>query len=175
MIADILESVARKLPGYSTLSIRLNPVADSEFVVAIERFARIKEARVELAKPNPSWTDHRNALMNLADESEAGTADLGMKAKPRGSLSKDRGLVRIIKRLATQAISPFRTVRLVGIRVGEKSDTTITLSNHQEHRRVPIKLDLNGHVQDGDINGRMADLLDARAEARKELQPDPEA
>jgi hypothetical protein len=174
MIADVLQYIGRKLPGYPTLTISLNPVADGEFVAEIERFSRIKEASVQVAKPNQSWTDHRNSLMHLADESEAGAASLAMNAPPRGTLSKDRGIVGIIKQLAAEAISPFKAVRVTGVRVGENSDTTITLSKHQEHRRMPVRLDLNGHVEDADINGRMTDLLEERAEAKRESQAELE-
>ncbi len=161
-IADILEASGRRVRGWSTLNVELNPVPDAGFIPAILRFERIQEAMIQVARPNQDWTDHRNKLMSLADESEARVAEVTMKAPPRESLSKGRGIVGIIRQLASAAASPFQGARVKGLRPGEKAPSTVSLSRHQENVRVPVKLDDCGHVIDRDINGKMVDFLDSR-------------
>jgi hypothetical protein len=160
-IAEVLEASGRRVRGWESLNVELNPIPDAGFVRAIDRFERIQEASIQVARPNLDWTDHRNQLMAIADESDARTAELVMKAPPKESLAKRRGIVGIIRDLSTVALSPFKGARVRGFRPGEKAPTAVTLARHTEHARIPVALDATGHVQDRDINSKLAEFLAA--------------
>ena len=165
-IAELFETVARKKEEWETLALELNPVADVEFVRAIERFERIQLASLKVARPNPDWTDYYSDFTHLAEDSDARLIEVQLTAQPRDSLSKNQGIVRYLKELAGATRAVMKGARVKGIRTGEKAPTTISLSHYIEHQRVSVKLTADGHVQDADIESKMIEFLDARQQRR---------
>ncbi len=161
-IAEVLESVARRKNEWSSLALELNPVADVEFVRAIERFDRIQLASIKVARPNQDWNDYYNDFTHLADESDARLVEIQLTAQPRNSLSKDYGIVHYLKELAAAPLAVMKGAHIKGVRHGEKAPTTISLSHYIEHQRVSVRITDDGHVQSGDIDRKMIEYLNAR-------------
>jgi hypothetical protein len=166
-VSHVLEELARRTKQFKTLALELNPVADVEFVKAIDRFERIRVASLRVARPNMDWTDHYNNLTAVASDSEARTVEVSLTANRGGSLSTRHGIVHFIRDLATQSLSMLKGARLVGVRKGESAETAISLSHHIEHQKINVKMTEDGHVDDDDIKGKMTKYLAARTEGSK--------
>ncbi len=93
------------------LVIDLNPVTAESFNEELEQFDRIRQASVTVARPNYDWTENANTLTTYAAESDGQTAELEISAPRGGSLAKERGIVRDIKKLVQHAIGPLKKVK----------------------------------------------------------------
>jgi len=162
-LAAVIEETARQDTRFQSLTVELNPVADEEFVRAIDRFKRIRVASLRVARPNPDWTDYYNHLTALANESDARTVEVTLNGERGDSLPLNKRVVGIIKDLVAAATPILKGASLSGMRRGEAAETTISLANHIEHQRVSVRLTDDGHVRDDDIRARMQDYLDSRS------------
>lgn len=122
------------------LVIDLNPVAAESFLEEMERFERIRQAAVTLARPNFNWTDNASELSGYAAESNASTVEVLMSAPRSESLDKTSGIVADIRQLVRDRISAIKNLRVTGTRSGEPKETSMSLKRHQEKRAFPVPL-----------------------------------
>jgi hypothetical protein len=79
-LASVITNSLSESETWRGLNVELNPVADEEFVKAIEKFRRIRLASLRVARPNPGWTDHVNNLTEMAGESDAKDVEVALSA-----------------------------------------------------------------------------------------------
>lgn len=172
VMAQCLSHLGRELGAQPDLVVDLNPVPTEDFISELERFERVRQASVVLSRPNYDWTDNADQLSGYADESGAGTVELGMNA-PRGqSLSTRQGIISDIKRLVAKPIGPLKNVRITGRRTGDSRETTVSLERHQEKRYVAIPDGQSALATRDELQTSAIDLLNGLAER---LVTDPDS
>lgn len=142
------------------LKIDLNPLPSKSFLEEIERFERIREATLVLARPNFDWNDHHDHLHGLAEESGAARAESTVTAARNESLNKSKGLVEYIKRLARNTVSDVKNAVIRGTRSGESRETSVSLERNVLSGRVEFDSSLSGREQDLTIWQQEASLID---------------
>jgi hypothetical protein len=163
------------------LVIDLNPVTAESFNEELEKFYRIRQASVTVARPNYDWTENANTLTTYVAESDGQTAELEISAPRGGSLAKERGIVRDIKKLAQHAIGPLKKVKIVGRHVDETHERTLTLASHQERQFVPVDSNSSAEYQRAQVAQGATRLLDRLERAAtsvyppEPVSPDPDA
>jgi hypothetical protein len=65
-----------KTDDWPGLNLQFHPMADQEFMKAVEGFSRVRVASVKLARPNVDWNDDFNHFTEMARQSEAGTFEV---------------------------------------------------------------------------------------------------
>jgi hypothetical protein len=138
VMARAMSLLGRELGFAQRLTVDLNPVASSSLAVEIERFSRIRQAAVVVARPNLNWDDSAAFFTEYASESNADAAEVLLTAGRGRSLSKDSGIVSDIKELLRNRVGPLKNLRIVGRRQGETRDTGVSLERHQEKRFVEL-------------------------------------
>lgn len=154
-VAAALGSSGRRIPGWSTLWIELNPKVDRTFVANIEEFDRIRVAGVRLGRPNIDWNDWDEDIGDAALDSDAQTAEIEFVARRGQSLAKTKGIVPFIKSRSEEAVSALKNAYVVGRRPNESAETKVTLGDHKEHQRVNVRIDSDQHVIEADIRRHM--------------------
>lgn len=168
-IARVLQTIGQRLDGYSDLALDLNPVVDEEFLRAIERFERIRLADLKVARPNVDWTENYDHLSRVAAESDARTVDMTLVASRGESLARDRGIIQIIRDMIRASISGLKGARIVGVREGERSETSISIGRYIEHQKSDVPLTEDGHVSTPDLRKAMGQFMSGR---RRRPRPD---
>lgn len=130
-----LEKYFRRLAAESgwsdDLSVDLPPVPSPSLTEEIEKFTRIREAAAIVTRPNYDWSDMKNKLANLADESHGHTAEAVVKANRNESLNKGRGIVGLIRESLRVANPSVKSFRLTGNQEGSKKEVTVSSDKHQ--------------------------------------------
>ena len=158
-LAEALESVGRRMPGYETLELNFNPVADTEFIRQIDQFRRIQSATVTMARPNIDWTDRHHQLTEVADESNAKAIDVTVRSKRGKTLSKDAGLVQFVKQFAALPMSIFKRISITGDR-DDGGLITLNLSKHIEHLDLLAPINpATGQPNESDVRQNMESYL----------------
>lgn len=133
VIAQALSHFSAELNLADSRSVfDLNPIPAPSFVTELERFERIRQASVVVARPNYDWTDNATRLTEYAAASDGQTAETSISAGRGESLSKTTGIIEDIRRLASRAIGPIKNLRVTGRREGEQKETSVSLARHQE-------------------------------------------
>lgn len=118
--------------GFERLSVSLNPVPSPSFVEEIESFTRIREASVTIRRPNHSFTQSaREAVAQIARDSNAGSATVQVNAERKESLQKDSGIVADIISFARNPITPILNAVVKGFRPGFGKERSVSLKKHQ--------------------------------------------
>lgn len=123
---------------YPRLSVELTPLASPSFLDEIEKFERIRIAKVEVKRPNYGFDDMENSLFETARASGAQSASASVKAERGESLSKDDGLVKVIKEVASAKNSSIENASVEGRKPGAKKDERVALDRHQERMEVQV-------------------------------------
>lgn len=130
-----LEKYFRRLAAESgwsdDLLVDLPPIPSPSLAEEIEKFTRIREAAAIITRPNYDWSDMKNKLSNLADESNGHSAEAVVKAERKGSLSKARGIVGLIRDSLRESNPSIRSFRLTGNQEGSKKEITVSSEKHQ--------------------------------------------
>jgi hypothetical protein len=163
--ADIAATFAEvgRDTGLEDLSIEFTPVIDEEFMESINRFQRIRMASVKVARPNFDWGDQETYFEEVAGDSNAQSVELSMYAERQSSLAQHHGLVEYIRRIARAALPSLKSATITGIRADEDQETTISLKNHIEHQRVPVRMTEDGIVDDADIERKIENFRRSRS------------
>jgi hypothetical protein len=161
-IAKVLESAARNIEGWETLTLEFIPVPAMEFLRAINTFERIATASLRIVRPNPDWTDQYNLLNDLGMASNAQTVEMGASARRGGSLSPRSGIVKLIKDLVSQARSCVKNAFITGNRVETLGLSKISLDRFNEHKKVSVSVDDNGYVRSEEIQDMMTEYLNSK-------------
>ena len=162
-IQELIMVVLAPFQGWGGLNLQLHPMADQEFMDAVDKFSRIRVASVKLARPNVDWTDDYNHFTAMAHESEAGVFEISAYAERGGSLSKKRGLLGFMKHVTSHKLPAVQNAQVIGNRLGEEAETRVSLEHFIRHRRVKVPVDNDGHV----ITTEMRDQLRQFAEERR--------
>jgi hypothetical protein len=149
-IAELVEKVVRRQAEYARLELLFNMTPAAAFVAAIDSFQRIQSARLKLARPT------------LADESGAGTIQLDAAARRTQSLSKDYGIVKVIKALVGGPLSIFRGAWITGERSDGSGLTTLNLNRFIESKRVSFETSQDGLIHDEDAADQLVQYAEER-------------
>lgn len=142
--------------GFERLSVSLNPVPSPSFVEEILSFDRIREASVTIRRPNHSFTESaREAVAQIARESNAGSATVQVNAERKESLEKDSGIVADIISFAKSPITPVLNAVVKGFRAGFGKERTVSLKKHQ--------LKSTATLRDGDTPQQQLEAVEASA------------
>jgi hypothetical protein len=161
-IAAALEQFGRTLGDIPTLQMYFSHMLDEQFILAIDRFERIRTATVKIARPNPGWGDDEATFSQMAEASDAQYLEVSATAGRMGSLDRNAGIVAFIKRVAARAFPFLKAARLSGIREGEIAETSVSTTNHVEHQRVSVRTNEDGHVLTEDVDRRLEDFRRAK-------------
>lgn len=130
-----LEKYFRRLAyqsGWSDdFTVDLPPIPSDSLEEEIAKFTRIREAAVIVTRPNYDWSDMKNKLSGLADESQGHTAEAVVRADRNKSLSKAHGIVELISQSLKAANPSIRSFRLTGNQEGSKKEVTVSSEKHQ--------------------------------------------
>jgi uncharacterized protein (DUF342 family) len=165
-ISEVLESAARAMKLGAQPAIELNAVADDSFLQAIDRFGVIKLANLRVAEPNVDWTDNYNHMTAVASDSNARVVELSVSAHRNDSLARDHGVMQYLRAMIADRLPALKGARVVGVRVGEEAQTTVSLANYIQHQKVVVQIDENGHIVSSDILKKMHAFLTARHKRR---------
>jgi len=147
-MARTLGSIGSQIGFADGLHIELNPVPSESFITELEQFGRIRQASIFVSRPNFDWDENAAGLTEYAEESDGETAQVEISAPRGGSLSKTAGIVNDIKNLAHLAIGPIKTAKIVGNKVGEARERTLSLSSHQERQSVSLDTTTSAEEQE---------------------------
>jgi hypothetical protein len=165
-IAVLLEETGRKIKIGAQFAVEFNPTVDDSFLVALERFGRIKLANMKVARPNFDWTDNYKGLNQVGADSNGRTVELTVAAHRNGSLSKDSGIIHYLRQMIAERVANLKGASVEGIREGEKAETSISLANFVVHQKIYVKVDGNGHAVTEDIQKKLVLFLESRRQAR---------
>lgn len=124
--------------GYMHPRFDLNPVADSHFLEAIQDLEIIDTVGIDMARPNYDWSDDEAVLTGIADESNASTVSVEMKAKGGQSLAKDSGIVKDVRTIITGVRNGIKNIRVHGKRTKESLGTWLNQSKFQRKAAVAL-------------------------------------
>jgi hypothetical protein len=166
-IAEVLEDTGRRIGLGDKFSVELVPSADASFIEALDRFGRIKVAKVKVVQPNFDWHDNYENMNVIGDRSHARMVELVAVANRNDSLSKAEGVVEYIRQMVALGVKSLKGASVSGTRVGESADTTISLANYVQHQKVSIHMDKHGHGIGSEIREKLRSFLEARRKAKK--------
>lgn len=162
-ISQLLEETGRKIGLGADFSVELNPVVDDNFLVALDRFGRIKVAQMKVARPNLDWSDNYDGLSKVGQESNGRTVELAVTAHRYDSLSKNSGIIQFIKDMVGERIPSLKGASVTGNRKGEAAETRISLANYVVHQKIYVEVDHNGHAVTSDIQEKLREFQKSRA------------
>lgn len=170
-IALVIQEVAQRSCGYSSLVVEIAPIVTDTFLREINRLGRIQLANLSVIKPNVDWTDHYNHLTAVADDSGGHRIAIEISAGRNESLRPNKGILSYIKELVLSGAPVIKNAKVTGTMQGESHMTTVSLAKHIQSRRVDVKLGIGGHVDDADIEEKIRKyLLEVVAEAVLEVE-----
>jgi hypothetical protein len=161
-LAQLIAVSGQKALKRDDLIVELSPVAAPDFAKAIDDFETIKIASLNIIRPNLNWNKERNHAAALAQESEGQRVEVAVFAGGGEGLARRKGIVSLIKSLGRESKSNLRNASVSGRRKGERSDTTISLERHLEHRNVRVRLGPGGHPDSLSVEERIKEFLGAR-------------
>lgn len=147
--------------------VELAPVASPDFVKAIDAFETIKIASLNIVRPNLNWNREKRHADAIAVESNGQRVEIAVFAGGGEGLKKQKGMVGLIRGLTRESRSNLKNASVTGRRKGERSDTTISLERHLEHRNVRVRLGAGGHPDGASLETAIMEFLKAREKQRR--------
>lgn len=160
-IANLIAHAATVKLG-SQVTVELAPVASPDFAKAIDKFETIKIASLNVVRPNLNWNREKRHADAIAEESNGQRVEIAVFAGSSDGLNKRKGMVGLIRGLTGERRSNLKNASVTGRRKGERSDTTISLERHLEHRNVRVRLGAGGHPETASVDDVMLDFLHSR-------------
>ncbi|WP_327030980.1 hypothetical protein OG989_16305 [Micromonospora sp. NBC_01740] len=140
--------------GYGAVDLDLDPLPAPSLEREILDLTRIKEASIVVNRPNTDWNDASDVLSELAGSSGGKDAAVVVHA-PRGqSLSKSEGIINVIVSNIRRRLPNIRDMKVVGRRLGEPTDHTVSLEKHQ--MRAVARVDDEAPLDEQDESVREA-------------------
>ncbi|MFK4245405.1 hypothetical protein ACI2KV_21205 [Micromonospora chokoriensis] len=118
------------------LRLQLSPLASASFEEEIDRLARIRQAALEVNRPNTDWDEANDVLSTLAGESEGQRAQVVVSAARGDTLSRTGGIIGLIRAHVRRTLTNVRSARVTGRREGEQRDTVVSTEKHQLRTNV---------------------------------------
>lgn len=165
-VARLLEETGRRAGMGPQFSVELIPVVDNSFMAALDKFDRIRVAKMTVARPNFDWTDNYEGLNQVGAQSNGRTVELTVTAHRNGSLEKRHGIVQYIRQMIRTHQDNLKGAAIAGIREGEAALTRISLKNYLVHQQVNAAIDSSGHPIGEDLEEKLRAFLAARREER---------
>ncbi|MEV6366782.1 hypothetical protein AB0L86_07805 [Micromonospora musae] len=154
------ENIARSRDFSTDMQMDLDPLPSPSLEREIQELARIREAALIVNRPNSDWDDAHDVISELADESGGQKAQVVVTAGRGESLSKNEGVLGIIRRHLQRPLPNLRSLRVVGRRFGESIDRTLTLEKHQVRKAVTVDPRLPQDQQDEVIFSATRELIE---------------
>jgi hypothetical protein len=133
------ETLARLNDYTARLKFDLAPLPSPSFEEELNQLVRIREAALEVSRPNTDWDDANDVLSELADESHGHAAQVVVTAARGDSLSRTAGIVGLIRKHIRRGLTNVRNARVFGRREGEKKETLVSIQKHQLRRTAVIE------------------------------------
>lgn len=158
LMARTIELLLAKIYG-EDLRVDFSPVVKEDFVKEINSFTRIRMASLTLIKPNAGWDDHYTKISQLLQESGGEKADLSVRAARGETLSKDSGIVEVIKDVANDAQPYLSDAEIIGIKEGEETETVVPLNKHVLHRNINVPRNQDGAINVLWLRNKMKEIM----------------
>jgi hypothetical protein len=162
-IATLFEKLAHEVPNYEGTTLEFAPVAGRSFREQLASMDRIQAAEFTMTRPNYDWGDYENQLASLAGDSNARRIEVSAAARPQESLSKNRGVVQIINKLAEGSKSILKTANIKGFVNGQSAPILLNLNKHIDSKTVSIPLEADGYPSSPQIIQAGSNLLNERS------------
>lgn len=174
-IERFLSKYGRERLGLSGLSISLNPIPTESFRNEIEDLYRIREAEITLRRPNHSWTQTAEGMLQEIGESNAAEVTIQLNADRGKSLAKDKGIVADILSLARKPINALKNVVIKGRSSSFDGEKTVSLKKHVVRGTVQIDKDAGPHEQLEALDQLASDLIDEALLEAGQIESESEA
>ena len=146
-------------PELSDFNFEFTPIIGDNFISEINSFKRIRMAHIRVTKPNVGWTDHYTALSDLMEESGGDKGEIGVRAIDGKSLSRNAGVVKVIKDIVSDEQPYLDDASVTGTREGETAETTIRARKHIVHTRNTVQTDDAGVASPEDVRTKLVRFL----------------
>jgi hypothetical protein len=165
-IAQLLERFARQADPaqFRDLALEFAPVPGASFLEELRGFSRIQSAMLRLARPNYDWEDYGQTLETLGQESGARNLEVAAVANRNGSLSKQNGLVGLMKDLVQRGRSIIKGASVTGSRGDHVALVTLNLTNHIEAINAEVPTGATGQPVEAQVRQIAAQFLGSRGE-----------
>lgn len=131
MVERYFTKFAKEKLKYRKFKFTLLPIPGAEFQEEIDRFTKVRQVTVSLSRPNKSWTETAKSLVGDAAESNADVMEVTAKAERGGTLAKKTGIMPAIKKMAQNAISALKNVKIFGRVPGVDKEYVASLTKSQ--------------------------------------------
>lgn len=158
-IAILLQYLGREFLNYTNLVVNFVPITDIEFEKAIARFERIREASVTITKPNPSWNDYEDQLLDYTKKSNGQKFSFSVNAIRGKTLNFNAGIIYTIKQLVRAQHTSLEAAKITGRRSNETSETSINTKKFQLHTRRNFRTDEHRRIDTDDVKVKLRNLI----------------
>ncbi|WP_223624016.1 DUF4747 family protein [Microbacterium sp. EST19A] len=157
--------------AYRRLTVSLHPVPSPSFTEEILSFTRIREASVTIQRPNHSFdAAAREAVAQIARDSNAGTATIQINAERKESLEKNSGIVADIIAFASNALSPIVNAVVKGVRPGFGKERTVSLHKHQLKATAEVSTTATPAEQLETLDATAATLISSASDSANSIE-----
>ena len=154
----VIEQLLQRKYG-DDFRISFSPIVEENFVREINKFKRIRVASLTLIKPNAGWDDHYTKISKMLEESGGEKADLSVRAARGETLSKNAGIVEVIKDVANDHQPYLVDAEIIGTKEGEEVETRVPLNQHVVHRNISVQKQKNGSLNVLRLREKMRELV----------------
>jgi len=139
---DVLDENAEDLEERPVV-VTVEPDPGAGFIPRVNSLQRVTKATFRQVRPNPGWDDFEDELAGEADESDAAKADVTMTARRRGTLRKNRGIVKAIKDSFEERTLSYASFEG---RLPDGKEDSFSTANFVRSSAMYFQLDGNGQV-----------------------------
>lgn len=151
------------------VSLEMNPLPSPSFEHEIDELSRIRQATIDVRRPNTDWNDADDILSSLADESGAHRASVTVNASRGETLTRDRGIMSLIVGHLRRPLSNVENVRVTGTSPGSDRERTVSLTRHQLQDQTAVPTEATMSDEDESIFETQDGLLERGAQVVAEL------
>ncbi|WP_432984629.1 hypothetical protein [Dactylosporangium sp. CA-233914] len=140
--------VVRERGLMDRVTLDISPLPSPSFEEELDRFTRIREAVIEVGRPNFDWDDNNDMLSELAADSGGQKAQVAVVAAKGQSLEKVGGIIQVIREHVSNGLANIRNVKIFGRKEDDRADSSLTLEKHQLQATVDVEATLARDVED---------------------------
>jgi hypothetical protein len=163
-IALLIEKLARQISPeqFAELSLEFTPVLAEEFLKALDEFNTIKSASVRFARPNYDWEEYGETFQALGKDSRANTLEVAANARRNDSLSKNEGIIGLLKDTVQKGRSMIKAATVVGSTSEAAGPVKLKLDKHIETKQIEVPTTDSGQPDESETHKYAAQFLDER-------------
>lgn len=159
-VQSLIWMIAQNLPGMKNFDLEMPPVVGAGFLEELEKYSRIRLARVNMVRPNDSWDDCAEVLTGEAKSSNAQKIHVEFIASTGQSLSTTHGIIGTLKQLARKGLGLIENAYILGRKAGSAKDVPLKLKDHTEQRKVMVeKVGADGYPEPAVIKTALMQYL----------------